>query len=242
VNDHKVRTGIPGFDMLISGGLKTGKSIVVSGPPGSGKSTFGMQFIYNGAMDFDETGIYVTMVQSPEELIKDFKEYGWEIDKLIKEEKILLIDARPFKMTESSMDDDSGYASLNFQFDYLGQMISRGIKKINAKRLAIDSISTFTMQYANQFEIRQGIQHLIQILEEQHCTSILISENLENRTPPEWYAASGIVLLNYEQKINSMERRIQVLKMRGIKHSEHSYPIRFTNTGYQVIHPRVSFV
>ncbi|MDX1596495.1 MAG: ATPase domain-containing protein [Nitrosopumilaceae archaeon] len=241
MKNSKVRTGIPGFDMLISGGLREGKSIVISGSPGSGKTTFGMQFVYNGAMDFEEPGIYVTMVQSPYELINDFKEYGWNIEKLIKEDKMLLIDARPFKLSES-FDEEGGFATPTLQFTYLNQMIMHGIKKINAKRLAIDSLSSFTMQYANQFEIRQGIQHLIQNLEEQNCTSILISENLENRTPPEWYAASGIILLNYDQKINSMERTIQVLKMRGIKHSEQAYPIRFTENGYQVIHPRVSFV
>lgn len=226
--------------MLISGGLKEGKSTVISGSPGSGKSTFGMQFIYNGAMDFEESGIYVTMVQSPHELISDFKEYGWNIEKLIEEEKILLIDARPFKLDEYG--DERFECATSLQFSHLTQMIIHGIKKINAKRLVIDSLSTFTMQYANQFEIRQGIQHLIQVLEENECTSIFISENLENRTPPEWYTASGIILLNYAQKSNTMERSIQVLKMRGTKHSEQAHPIKFTESGYQVIHPRVSFV
>jgi len=50
----RIRTGIPGFDYMISGGFKEGKAVVLPGPPGSGKTTFGMQFLYSGAKDFTE--------------------------------------------------------------------------------------------------------------------------------------------------------------------------------------------
>ena len=59
----KVRTGIPGFDTIISGGLREGRPIVVCGPPGSGKTTFGLQYLYSGAKDFDEPGVFVTLSQ-----------------------------------------------------------------------------------------------------------------------------------------------------------------------------------
>jgi len=239
-SELKIRTGIPGFDLIVDGGLKQGKTIVLSGESGSGKSTFGMQFLHNGASDFEEPGIFVTLSQSPQELISDFLGFGWQIEKLIEKEKIMIIDARPFKMNDE-MSDSGGllYDSEPFPFTHLTHLILQGIKKIHAKRLVVDSLSVLSMQYGNQFNTRQGIQKMINSLNEIKCTSIFISENLDSRTPPEWYAASGIVILNHVQKTNTMERSIQVIKMRGTKHSEQTYPIRFNENGYQVLHPRL---
>ena len=84
----KVRTGIPGFDSIISGGFKEGRTVILSGPPGGGKTTFGMQFIHAGAKDFDEPGIFVTLSESPDEIKNDFKTYGWDVQKLIEEGKL----------------------------------------------------------------------------------------------------------------------------------------------------------
>ena len=242
-SDLKIRTGIPGFDLIVDGGLKEGKTIVLSGESGSGKSTFGMQFLHNGALDFEEPGIFVTLTQSPQELISDFKGYGWDIGKLIDEEKIMIVDARPFKMNDETF--ESGellYDSEPFPFTHLTQLILQGIKKIHAKRLVVDSLSVLSIQYGNQFNTRQGIQKMIHALDERKCTSIFISENLDSKTPPEWYVASGIVILNHVQKTNTMERSIQVIKMRGVKHSEQTYPIRFNENGYHVLHPRLQTV
>ena len=82
----KVKTGIPGLDSVISGGMKTGRSVAVSGPPGSGKTTFGLQFLHSGAKDFDEPGVYVTMSQNIEEIKNDCKSYGWDFDNLISQD------------------------------------------------------------------------------------------------------------------------------------------------------------
>jgi len=242
-SDLKIRTGIPGFDLIVDGGLKEGKTIVLSGDSGSGKSTFGMQFLHNGALDFEEPGIFVTLTQSPQELISDFRGYGWDIEKLINEEKIMIVDARPFKMNDEIFESaDLFYETEPFPFTHLTQLIVQAIKKIHAKRLVVDSLSVLSIQYGNQFNTRQGIQKMIHALDERKCTSIFISENLDSRTPPEWYAASGIVLLNHVQKTNTMERSIQVIKMRGIKHSEQTYPIRFNENGYNVLHPRLQTI
>jgi circadian clock protein KaiC len=241
-SDLKIRTGIPGFDLIVDGGLKEGKTIVLSGESGSGKSTFGMQFLHNGASDFEEPGIFVTLTQSPQELISDFEGYGWDIQKLVDEEKLLIIDARPFKMDDEMFESELLCETEPFPFTHLTQLILQGIKKIQAKRLVVDSLSVLSMQYGNQFNTRQGIQKMIHALDEKKCTSIFISENLDSRTPPEWYAASGIVILNHVQKTNTMERSIQVIKMRGTKHSEQTYPIRFNENGYHVLHPRLQTI
>ncbi len=238
----KVRTGIPGFDSIISGGFKEGRTLVLSGSPGSGKTTFGMQFLYSGTNDFDEPGVFVTLSESPTEIKNDFKAYGWDIEKLVDEGKMLLIDARPFKMEEGFIAlDESLYRGETVPYMHLTQLILSSIKRIQAKRIVIDSLTVLSMQYTNMFYARQGLQGLIHALEDQNCTSILISENAQaQKMPVEWYVASGVVLLHHVRKEDTMERSIQVIKMRGIRHSEQIFPIKISENGLQVLHPRLS--
>ncbi len=237
----KVRTGIPGFDSIISGGFREGRSIVLSGPPGSGKTTFGMQFLYSGAKDFDEPGVFVTLSESPTEIKNNFKTYGWDIQKLVDEGRMLIIDARPFKMEEGFVAlDESLYRGETLPFMHLTQLILSSIKRIEAKRLVVDSLTVLAMQYTNIFYARQGLQGMIHALEDQLCTSILISEYTENqKTPSEWYVASGIILLHHVRREDTMERAMQVIKMRGIRHSEQIFPIKLNESGLQVLHPRL---
>src|SRR5579864_1891984 len=157
----KIRTGIPGFDSIISRGFKEGRSIVLSGPPGSGKTTFGMQFLYSGAKDFGESGIFVTLSQSPAELKNDCKSLGWDIQKLIDAGQIMIIDARPFKKKEGFIAlDESFYQGEPLPFMHLTQLILSSIKKIGAKRIVVDSLTVLTLQYVNNFYIRQGLQEI----------------------------------------------------------------------------------
>lgn len=233
----QTRTGIPGFDSVLAGGLRQGKTISLSGPPGSGKTTFGMQFLYSGAKDFDEPGIFVTLSQSPTDLKNDYKSLGWDIQKLIDEGLMMIIDARPFKRKEGFIAlDESFYQGEPLPFMHLTQLVLSSIKKIGAKRVVMDSFTVLAMQYVNNFYIRQGLQGLVYALEDQSCMSLLISEvDSYEKSPMEWYVTSGVILLSHVRKDYSMERTIQVLKMRGLKHSEQIFPIKLNEMGIQIL-------
>jgi len=237
----KVKTGIPGLDSIISGGLKMGRTVTVSGPPGSGKTTFGLQYLHSGAKDFDEPGVYLTMSQNIDDIKNDCKSYGWDFDDLITKEKILMVDARPFKIQDELIGkDESLYRGEQLPFEHLTKLLLSSIKRIEAKRIVIDSLTILAMQYHDQFYMRQGLQGMVQALENFGVTSLILSEYSEkDKIPLEWFVTSGIIQLRHTRKEDSMERTIQVTKMRGIKHSEQIHLIELDSNGLHLLHPRL---
>jgi len=231
-----VKTGIPGFESALSVGFKKNSSVVISGPPGSGKTTFGLQFIYSGAREFDEPGVYISLSQSIDEIKNDCRSFGWDADSLIAKEKILMIDLRPFKIKDKVIEkDDSLYRGEKIPFEHLTKFILNSIKKINAKRIVIDSISILETQYSDKFYMRQGLQGMIQSLENFGVTSLLISEFSEkNETPLEWFVTSGIIQLDNQIMDNKMKRTIKITKLRGIEHSEQVHSLELGSNGLYI--------
>ena len=231
-----VKTGIPGLDSIISGGMKTGRAVTISGPPGSGKTTFSLQFIYSGAKEFDEPGVYISLSQNIDEIKNDCKTFGWDMDDLIAKEKILMIDLRPFKIKDKVIGkDDSLYRGEQIPFEHLTKFILNSIKKINAKRIVIDSISILGMQYSDKFYMRQGLQGMIQSLENFGVTSLILSEYSENdEIPLEWFVTSGIIHLDNQIINNKMMRTIKIIKLRGLEHSKQVHSLELGNNGLYI--------
>ena len=230
-----VKTGIPGFDDILSVGLKKNSSVLVSGPPGSGKTTFGLQFICAGAKKFDESGVYISLSQSVDEIKNDCKSFGWDIEDLISKGKILLIDLRPFKIKDEIIGkDDSLYRAEQIPFGHLTKFLLNSIKKIKAKRIVVDSISILGMQYSNKFHMRQGLQGMIQSLENFRVTSLLIAEDSENSIPSESFVTSGIIQLDNQIVNKEMKRTIRITKLRGIDHSEHVHSFDLNSDGLNI--------
>jgi len=231
-----VKTGIPGFDSALAAGLKKSSSVIVSGPPGSGKTTFGLQFIYSGAKEFDEPGVYISLSQSIDEIKNDCKSLGWDIEDLVEKGKIIMIDVRSFKIKDGAIGrDDSLYRGEQIPFEHLTKFILNSIKKIKAKRIVIDSISILGMQYSDKFYMRQGLQGMIQSLENFDVTSLLISEfSKNNEVPLEWFVTSGIIQLDNQIINNEMKRTIKITKLRGVEHSEHVHSLELGSNGLYV--------
>jgi len=107
-----------------------------------------LQFIYSGAKEFGEPGVYISLSQSIDEIRNDCKSFGCDIEDLIAKEKILMIDLRPFKIKDEVVGrDDSLYRGEQIPFEHLTKFILNRFKNIKAKRIVIDSISILEMQY-----------------------------------------------------------------------------------------------
>lgn len=123
----RVRTGIGGFDGLIEGGFPAGSNVLLTGLPGTGKTIFALQYLYNGAMN-GENGIYVTLDESFDMIKGQAKQFGWDFDKLEAENKIAFISVR------------LGRTKLDI-FD----QIREARDKVNAKRVVFDNLATYAV-------------------------------------------------------------------------------------------------
>jgi circadian clock protein KaiC len=235
-----VKSGILGFDEILGGGLPRKRPIILQGGPGSGKTTLATQFLVEGVLKNNEPGIYVTLCESPNEIRENMLSFGWDLEKLEAEGKIAIIDARPVSFT------DEGYIVPNeklfkgevIPFSHISTLIREKIDEMGAKRLAIDSITVLTSQYDKEAYIRQGMLGFIQVLSSLDCASILLSEGINQTfsTQLEWVLAPAVILLHFTRRGSAMVRAIQVLKLRGMKHSEEIYHMEIGDKGIK-IHP-----
>lgn len=230
--------GIPGVDKILAGkGFPKGHTILISGGPGSGKTTFSTQFLYSGAVNYKEPGILVTMDEEPDEIKRNLFKYGWDLAKLEEEQMIKFISVSPVRISPS----ESGLVQLGmkeFRLIKLLEAIKRGVNEINAKRIVVDPLTMFTIQFPNDLERRYAMRDLMRELKKTDCTSLLISElrgtGLDRVHQFEEYLAQGVIMLRTFLKEGRLIRIFQVEKMRGLAIDNQPRPYQITNNGIEV--------
>ncbi len=237
------QTGIPGLDDMLGGGFPRGHVVSVFGGPGTGKTTFALQFLCNGFRLYDEPGVYVSLDESPEDVKKNVSAYGWDIEELEKKGKLLLLDASLFKRLSRVM-KIAKYKQSETDKDYslvtLSNLIKGTIEKVGAKRIVIDPVSTFVFQYPELSERRLAVMDLLSTLRGQEgCTSLIVmdlrSSTLEREYELEEYLSQGTLILStVSQPEAGLTRVILIEKMRGVEHDTQPRPYAITKQGIQV--------
>ena len=92
---QKLPTGIEGFDDICHGGLPTGRSTLISGTSGTGKTVFSLHFLHNGITQFDEPGIFVTFEESPSDILRNSVSFGWNLQEMVEQDKLFILDGSP---------------------------------------------------------------------------------------------------------------------------------------------------
>jgi KaiC/GvpD/RAD55 family RecA-like ATPase len=235
----KCPTGIPGLDDLLEGGFPRGRVILVAGDCGTGKSIMGMQFLHNGVVNFDEPGILVSLEQSPEMYREDMLSMGFDIGRLEREGKLIIIDASLSGLGVQKKKGDFTLTPEHFSIDAILALISEAAKKIGAKRAVVDSFSALDSILESRksrvgIELREDIRRAILSinykLEDMKLTSLLISDILENKLSThgvEEFMVDGVITLHYTTAGADAGRHLVIKKMRTIKHSENIHQIVF---------------
>ncbi|MBD1920452.1 circadian clock protein KaiC [Microcoleus sp. FACHB-831] len=231
VSVQKIRTMIEGFDDISHGGMPIGRTTLISGTSGTGKTLFAVQFLYNGIRDFDEAGVFVTFEESPSDIIKNACSFGWDLQKLINEGKLFILDASP--------DPEGQEVVGNFDLSALIERIQYAIRKYKAKRVSIDSVTAVFQQYDAASVVRREIFRLVARLKQIGVTTIMTTERVEEYGPVARFGVEEFVSDNVVISRNVLEgerrrRTMEILKLRGTTHMKGEYPFTITSGGINI--------
>jgi KaiC/GvpD/RAD55 family RecA-like ATPase len=241
--DSYVRTGIPGVDELLEGkGLPQGYGIFVLGSPGSGKTTLGIQFLYEGVRQFSENGVYITLDEDIAYVKANAKRLGMDIEALEREGKLALVDASPIrKIPAQLVVGEYRIGKKEFTLVSLMDMVKTHVKRVGAKRIVVDPLVSLTLQFPDEVERRSALLDLMQAIAETGCTSLLISELSESAADRKYqfeeFLAQGVIMMRKVLTGNRVVLVFQVEKMRGLSHDNQQRPYKIDKGGL-VVYPK----
>jgi circadian clock protein KaiC len=226
----KSPTGIPGMDEITGGGLPKGRPTLVAGAAGCGKTLFAMEFLVNGAMQYDEPGVFVAFEENAEELTQNVASLGFDLKKLIKQKKMIIDHVR----VERSEIEETGDYDLEGLFIRLGHAID----SIGARRVVLDTIEVLFSALSNQGILRAELQRLFRWLKDKGVSAVITAERgsgTVTRFGLEEYVADCVILLDHRVTEQMSTRRLRIVKYRGTLHGTNEYPFLITKEGISVL-------
>jgi circadian clock protein KaiC len=227
---EKSPTGIAGLDEITYGGLPKGRPTLLCGSAGCGKTLFSMTFLYKGAIQYDEPGVFIAFEERPEELIKNVGSLQYDVQKLIDEKKLAIDHVH----IDPNQTDESGEYDLEGLFIRLGFAID----SVGAKRVVIDTVETLFGGLQNQLVLRSELRRLFEWLKDKGVTAIVTGERGDGtltRYGLEEYVADCVILLDNRVQDQLSTRRLRLVKYRGSAHGTNEYPFIIDGQGITVM-------
>lgn len=199
--------GIPSLDASLGEGIPWGSSVLVSGVAGTGKTILSLEFIYRGAKDFGEKGIFFTFEETPERLITTAYSMGWDLSEQIKKGNIEIVFVpQPEILVERDLD-----------------MMKEKIENMGAKRIAIDSISVFLHKVQSPQAVREKVYQIATLVQMAQAvgffaTDIFYGTNKISRFGVEETVVDGVLLLSSTENGYVRDRFFEVYKLRNTNH------------------------
>jgi circadian clock protein KaiC len=225
-----IKTGIPGLDEVLGGGLLKGSTVTLSGPTGSGKSTLAMQFLVNGAQKYSEPGLYISIEDSKASLFFSMSGYSWKIEDLEKSKKLMFLDYPIFEID---------------QFLNQNSAVLEIINAMGIKRVVIDSIMPLAVYFKDDDERKKGFLKLMINLRKWNTTTLIVAEDTPASTqdvlPSTRYGIETMcegwihIYYLYSMKARCRTRAIEALKMKGVKHSTKIHNAKITDDGFKIL-------
>ena len=217
-----VPTGIKGLDEMLGGGIPRGRTVIVSGGPGTGKTTLVMEYLYRGALK-KERGVFFSLEESSQKLYETIsKSFNWKkFPEFIKNKTIQLVRVE------------------NYDYRYLMDILQESVCEQNIERIAIDSGTVLRLFFKDNFEFRRKMLNILDFIGKFKSTTLVThefpsAERKDIRFGIEHFVVDGIIMLyNMQQKFNRV-RGLEIIKMRGMKHSNKIVPMNITPNGIEV--------
>ena len=223
----RASTGIIELDKTLGGGFIRGSLILVSGPPGSGKTTLALQFVFSSK---SEKSLYITFTEPVEKIREFFKTYSFYDEERILSKDVIFLD---FDILRSLLEEG---AIRRFDVTLI-QLLTDFIKKSNVRKVVIDSITSLKEYFDSRSDYREFLMKLSKLAFETK-TVILMTSEVETKGPElimkydfESYVADVIILLSMEVSPVGVSRWLQVLKARGTMYSDVRRSFRITSDG-----------
>ena len=227
---QKIPSGIKGFDDITGGGLPKGRPSLISGGPGCGKTLFAMEFIIRGIADYEEPGVFVAFEENIDDLKKNFKSMGFDLDDLVRQKKLVL----DHIAIDRSEIEETGEYDLEGLFIRLGSMID----EVGAKRVAIDTLETIFSGFANEGILRSELHRLFHWLKDRGVTAVVTGERGDRSITKyglEEYVADCVITLDHRIMNQIATRRLRIVKYRGSIHGTDEYPFLISSDGISVL-------
>ena len=228
----KAGTGIIGFDEMTDGGLPRGRTTLLVGGPGSGKTIFAVQFLLHGAEQCGEPGIFVAFEETPRRIVKNFESFGWKLAQL-QPKKLFFLDAQPSPdLIQAGSFDLSGLlAALTAQVEIMG-----------AKRIVFDALDILLALLPDPAAKRQEIYRLHAWLLKHEITGLITAKAGGDESSSLGQQQFGFmqfmvdcaVVLNHRVVLGVSQRNLRVQKFRGSGFDENESPFVIGKTGFDV--------
>ena len=216
---EKCPTGIKGLDKKLEGGFPPGpRTILVSGGCGTGKTTFGVQFLYNGIKDHEEPGVLINFEQNVEQMKDDMKQFGFDLQKYEDNEKLRIYD-------RSAVEEGKR--------DLITFLIEKA-QEIGARRVVIDSMQT--LEYLLGSDIKFTVSSTCDALKRAGLTTLILAESREQMDVSEEvesYIVDGVILLSIHEALDS--RKLRIRKMRGTRHTLKALEMKMGKNGLEIV-------
>ena len=233
----RVPTGVEGLDIMTGGGFPRGTVNLITGPTGCGKTLFGLNFLVHGATELDEPGIYLTLEEKRESLLRAAESFGLSLRPLEVEGKLTIVDMAHIREHHSVVEDTRReVASLGAIQEFLTNFLIES----EARRLVIDSITAAGIYTKDTQVLRQELFRLCNYLREYGLTTIMITDFRADkgltRFDIEQLLADSFIVFELEDMGKGMRRSLVIRKMRYTDHDVERHPYIIRKGGIQVMH------
>ena len=223
---ERLDVGIDGLDQMILGGVPSRSLMVAIGSAGTGKTTFGLQFLHRG-LEQGEDGVYITLEESRDRIISTADEKGWGFGECVADDRLAVVDIDPIEMSNS--------------LDSIQNDLPNLIKDFGADRLVLDSVSLLEMMYESAPKRRSQVFGFARALKDAGITILLTSEAdrdhaYASRFGIVEYLADAVFVLQYVRPNEFQETRlaVEIQKIRDANHSRETKPYDLTDEGISV--------